>query len=241
LPLTITAAAGTCARNSVPSNDRRGQEDAMRGEGRRVVIWRRGARFLSGALALLVTGGAALLASEAAGWRFLRPALEQRLGAAAGVPVVIGEPFRARLLRSPQISLQRLTVGVSAGLPAPHLLDASHVRLSWRWADLWAASRGDVLRVRELEMASLDLHLVRDAQGRASWQLGAATPARGWQPPLIERVAVHGGNVNVDDRPHALRLRTPIEPLSLHDEVPGSVPRLILTRAAGAAAAHGAP
>ena len=210
-------------------------------EGRHVVRRRRGTLLVSGALAFLVAAAFGVIVGEAAGWRFLRPALEHRLGLAAGVPVVIGEPFRARLLNAPEITVRRLTVGVAAGLPAPHLLEADRVRLAWRWSDLWAASRGDVLRVRELEMASLDLHLVRNATGLASWQLGTAARAASWQPPLLERVAVHGGHVNVDDQPQALRMRTPIEPLSIDDEVPGSVPRLLLTRLAGAAAPRPVP
>jgi uncharacterized protein involved in outer membrane biogenesis len=198
------------------------------------ILWRASWALLSGGL-LLVVG------CEAVGWRFLRPALEHQLGAAAGVSVVIGEPFRARLLGPPELTAQRLTVGVAAGVPAPHLLDADRVRLSWRWSDVWAAVRGEALRMRELEMASLDLHLVRDTQGHASWQLGDVPAGHAWAPPVIERLAVHGGSVNVDDQPRALRMKAPIEPLGPRDEVPETRPRLMLTLATTASAAHDAP
>ena len=38
------------------------------------------------------------------------------------------------------------------------------------------AYRGDPLRVRDLQAASLDVQLERLADGRASWQFGAAKP-----------------------------------------------------------------
>jgi uncharacterized protein involved in outer membrane biogenesis len=198
------------------------------------ILWRASWALLCGGL-LLVVGG------ETVGWRFLRPALEHQLGAAAGVSVVIGEPFRARLLGPPELTAQRLTVGVAAGVPAPHLLDADRVRLSWRWSDVWAAARGEALRMRELEVASLDLHLVRDVQGHASWQLGDVPAGQAWAPPVIERLAVHGGSVNVDDQPRALRMKAPIQPLGPRDEVSETPPRLVLTLATTASAARDAP
>ena len=208
----------------------------------RVVRSRAGATFLRTAWVVWFIALFGVVASETVGWRFLRPALERQLGAAAGVPVVIGEPFRARLLGdAPELTAQRVTVGVAAGLPAPHLLDADQVRLSWRWSDVWAAARGEALRMRELEMAWLDLHLVRDVRGHASWQLGSVPAARSWSPPVIERLAVHSGSVNVDDQPHALRIKSPIEPPGAHDEVPDHRPRLVLTHATTASALRAAP
>ena len=207
----------------------------------RVVRSRAGAILWRVSWALLCGGLLVVVGCEAVGWRFLRPALERHLGAAAGVSVIIGEPFRARLLGPPELTVQRLTVGVAAGVPAPHLLDADRVRLSWRWSDVWAAARGDGLRMRELEMDSLDLHLVRDVQGHASWQLGDAPTGHAWAPPVIERLAVHGGNVNVDDQPRALRMKAPIEPLGPHDEGLQTRPRLVLTLATTASASRSVP
>ena len=95
--------------------------------------------------------------------------------------------------------------------------------------------------MRELEMASLDLHLVRDVQGHASWQLGDVPAGQAWAPPVIERLAVHGGSVNVDDQPRALRMKAPIQPLGPPDEVSETPPRLVLTLATTASAARDAP
>ena len=152
---------------------------------------------------------AALGAAEWAGWPFLRAPLEQRLGRLAAVPVTITAPFRIQLLGSPTLTAARFTVAAAAGTAAPFLLDASDVQLSLRWADMWAAARGRGVRVLGLQADNLNAHLIRNDDGRASWQVGAQPDAAASAPmpaPVIERLSVRRAQVAVDDRPSQLKL-----------------------------------
>src|SRR5688572_5782231 len=154
-------------------------------------------------------GGLAVLGlavGEASGWRVLRAPLQDTLARAAGVPVQSSGRFHARLLWRPRLELEQITVGAAGGLGAPHLLQGRDVALEWRWADLWRWRRGEALRVRVLQAGALDLQLLRNAQGRATWQLGG--PER--QPngadaeragmPRIGLLVVNDGRIVVDDR-----------------------------------------
>lgn len=150
-----------------------------------------------------------LVVAEALGWRFLRAPLESALASALGTEVRIGAPFRARLLRPPGVEIDTLRVGAAAGSGAPFLVDAAGVQLQWRWRDLLALRRGDRLRLRGLEARSLEAHLIRDADGRASWQFSPPDPADARRPlqlPEFGRFAVRDGRLHVDDAASRLQL-----------------------------------
>lgn len=166
----------------------------------------RAALWTAGALALLLLG---LAACEAAGWPFLRGPLQRAMQDAAGVPVTLDGDFQARLLRPAGLRVGHLRVGAAQGVQVPYLLDARDVALDWRWRDIWHWQRGQaVLRLRRLQAAALDAHLVRGADGRASWQLGppgqaaAAPEADDGVPsglPRIGTLLVGQGRIEVDD------------------------------------------
>jgi uncharacterized protein involved in outer membrane biogenesis len=173
-----------------------------RRRGRRRPAW----RWAGAALALLAV---ALVAGEALGWRFLRAPLQSALAAALGVEVRIGAPFRARLLRPPGVEAGALRIGAAAASGAPFLVDAAHVRLLWRWRDAIALRSGERLRVRALEADTLQAHLRRDAEGRASWQFeppDPQAPRRPMQLPEFGLLAVRDGRLHIDDAPSALTL-----------------------------------
>jgi len=118
------------------------------------------------AVALAIGAGV----SEALQWRYLKQPLQAALQRATGLPVQIDGEFRAQLLRGPTLALQRLTVS-SARFPGlEHLVDATDVRLRWRWPDLWRAAFGAPLQLRSLQVATLDAQLIRDVDGHTSWQ-----------------------------------------------------------------------
>jgi uncharacterized protein involved in outer membrane biogenesis len=152
---------------------------------------------------LLVLG---LAAGEASGWRVLRVPLQDALARAAGVPVQSSGHFRARLLWRPRLEVGQITLGAAGGLDAPHLLQGRDVVLEWRWADLWRWRRGEALRVRALQAGALDLQLLRNAEGRATWQLGGTErkpkgdDAERADLPRIGLLVVHDGRIVVDDR-----------------------------------------
>lgn len=165
---------------------------------------------LLGVLALLLIG---VGLGEATGWPLLRASAQRLAERAAGVPVRIGEPFRLRLIVDPSVTAGRLRIGAGDALPLPHLLDGRDVRIAWRWGDLWRAWRGAALRLDALEAGALDLRLVRDAEGRASWHLGQRDKPReaGDGLPRVGRLVLRGGRITVDDAPLDTQLLIAIE------------------------------
>jgi uncharacterized protein involved in outer membrane biogenesis len=177
-------------------------------------------------LAALVAVVLALGAAELSGWRFLQAPLQRALSSAAGVPVQLQGDFRARLLWHPQIEVDHLLIAAANGTAAPHLLDAQHARLEWRWLDIWRWRLGGVLRVEALVVESLDAWLVRDAEGRASWQLGAPQqPAVQPDLPRFGRLELQRGTLLVDDRVTATKLKVEVanaSPTRVHLTAGGS-------------------
>ena len=107
--------------------------------------------------------------------------LQASLQRVTGVPVRLGRRVQRAAAARPAVE------GSTLLLPSPqfpgleHLLDATEVRLRWHWLDLWRAAFGAPLRLHSLEVATLDAQLVRDIEGRTSWQLpgsGAASNCR---------------------------------------------------------------
>ena len=169
---------------------------------------RRAAWWLAGALALPT---AALVAGEVLGWPFLRDALLQQLQRRAGTAVKLDGDFHLRLLWRPTLRVGHLHIGSAPGVDAPFLLDARHVELGWRWADVWRWRRGSApLRVHRLHAQRLEAHLVRASDGRASWWFGAprGDPAQPeWDLPRVGSLRVDNGRVRVEDAPWQTALR----------------------------------
>jgi AsmA family protein len=164
--------------------------------------------------ATAVVAAASAIIAEASGWPFLRGPLQRALERAAGVPVAFGEPqdrFVLKLLGQPRLDVAAMTIGAAAGPAAPHLLSGQDLRLGWRWSDVWQGWRGSApWRVDSLQARTLDVHLLRDAQGRATWQIGktarAAGNDSGAELPRIGRLIVGSGRIVVDDQPLATQL-----------------------------------
>jgi uncharacterized protein involved in outer membrane biogenesis len=148
---------------------------------------------------LLVLGVGAVALAEHRGWPMLRAPLERSLTDAAGVPVRLGGNFRLDLVTGSRIAVQELYVGAADGVEVPHLVNARDVAIDWRWADLWHWWRGTApLTFTGLSAAMLDAHLVRLADGRASWRLGARRPAEraedgGQGIPRVHSLALQRG------------------------------------------------
>lgn len=126
-------------------------------------------RALAGVFAALVL---VVLGCEIAGWPFLRQPLQTTVAGSTGVPVDMQGRFRVHLLWRPQLEVQQLRIAAVDGFQVPYLLDAQGVALAWRWRDLWRWRQGETLRVQKLQARALNAHLVRAADGRATWQLG---------------------------------------------------------------------
>lgn len=149
--------------------------------GRRVALV---ALVVLGALAAIVAAG------EATGWPGLREPVARTLSNAFGVPVVLEGGFRVRFLLSPSVRAERVGIGAASRVPVPHLLQARELHARARWGELWRWRQGHApLRLRVLEAQQIDVHLARLADGRASWQLGAAQRTAGAPPQGAGRAA----------------------------------------------------
>ena len=156
----------------------------------------------------------AVAGAELAGWPFLRQPLQDAMTRGAGVPVVLAGAFRASLIGPPAVQVEHLNVAAAPGPQVPHLLDARQVELRWRWADLWRWRQGEALRLLSLRAALVDAHLVRGADGRATWQIArppaaSASPEQGAAPvlPRFGSLQMDRGLIVVDDRPSDTQLR----------------------------------
>lgn len=173
---------------------------------------------------LVAAGGvlalaAGIAAGEQMGWPFLAGPLERsaarllqrtvRLTADTPPGGAALTPFRVRFLGGLRLSAPQLLIAAPDWSTEPHLLLARDVDLELRYGDLWRASRGETLRIRQLRAASLDAVLERRADGRASWQFGASAapePKAPWPLPLIETLRVPTGQLTVADAPLDLKL-----------------------------------
>jgi AsmA family protein len=135
--------------------------------------------------AFIIAGGfmaalvSALLLCEAWGWPFLRPTLQTAMQERLQVKVELTSPFKLHLLGQPNLSIAQVKVGAPPELGVPYLLLAKDLQLKWRWADLWAR-KGQVgpWPLQALSARALDVHLLRLADGRASWPVSADSKAK---------------------------------------------------------------
>ncbi|MEP7296550.1 MAG: AsmA family protein [Burkholderiales bacterium] len=164
-----------------------------------IVRWR---WFGAAALALLLVGVAV---GEYTGWPFLAAPMQRWLSGALQRSVTLGEgdtpQVRIRLLGHLQITAAAIRIGAPAWSKEPHMLTARDARITLGYADLWRASRGQPLRIRELRAAQIDGAVERLADGRASWQFGDADDAakRPARVPTIDLLQVDAGQLAVRD------------------------------------------
>lgn len=180
--------------------------EAVQGDGARPPRGRRWPWVLAGLACAAVFG---LALGEISGWPFLRAPLQGAMSKALGVPVQLDGRFGARLLWQPHMLIEHIHVGPAGGIPVPHLIDGRDVELAWRWGDLWRWRQGDRLHLRKLAAGVIDAHLVRAADGRASWQLGPQGPlkqALGDEASTLHALPRFGslvlgqGRIEVDDK-----------------------------------------
>jgi len=155
---------------------------------------------------------------ELSGWPFLQTPLQNAMTRTAGVPVTLDGNFRTHLLWNPRLHVDQLQVAPGGGVEVPHLLNARQVKLAWRWGDVWRWRSGKALRLQALEAGTLDAHLVRGKDGRASWQLGTPDAAKA-EPgadaldslPRFGLLRVGAGRIAVDDALSQTRLTVELQ------------------------------
>ncbi|HLL11159.1 MAG TPA: AsmA family protein [Rubrivivax sp.] len=175
---------------------------------------RRALQVTGAGVGLLVLG---VLVGEVSGWPFLRQPLQNAATRAAGVPVVLEGRFRTHLLWRPRMEVEHLNIAPGGNVAVPHLVDARNVELAWGWGDVWRWRQDDeTLYLRRLVAGTIDAHLVRGADRRASWQLGQPKEPKADKTDPLEGVPRFGtlvvkqGVVIVDDAPTDTKLRIDI-------------------------------
>jgi uncharacterized protein involved in outer membrane biogenesis len=151
-----------------------------------------------------------LAAGELAGWPFLRAPLAQQLSKVTGAPVSLEGGFRAHLLIQPGIAVERVTVGSGSAVEVPHLLQAEGFKVRWRWIDLWHSRQGAPLKLKRLEADQIEAHLVRLANGDASWAPARIETDRNASPtelPQIETLVLRKGTIVYRDEPLNINLQ----------------------------------
>lgn len=154
---------------------------------------------LGGALAATVV---AFGLCEALGWPFMAPSIQRWLAQTLDRKVQLADDagaqprIKIRLLGSLRIQAPYLEIGAPAWSKAPHMLRARDAYLKLGYVDLWRAHRGEPLRIRVLQAASVDGNVERLADGRASWQFGpgpVVTAEPSFHAPLFDQLRVRSG------------------------------------------------
>ena len=83
-------------------------------------------------------------------------------------------------------------------------MDATDVRLHWRWWDLWRAAFGAPLHLQSLQVATLDAQLIRDGDGHTSWQQPGS--AEEGALPRFGLLAIEQGHIRWTDAPLATHI-----------------------------------
>lgn len=140
---------------------------------------------------------------EALGWPFMAAPVQRWLAETLDRKVRLSadpalQPrVQIRLLGSLRIHAAHIEIGAPAWSSAPHMLQASDAYMKLGYPDLWRARRGEPLRIRELRAASVDGHVERLADGRASWQFGprraVATAEPEFHTPLFDQLRIRSG------------------------------------------------
>jgi uncharacterized protein involved in outer membrane biogenesis len=169
----------------------------------------------------LIVGGVlvgTVALGELMGWPFLREPLEQQIHSRTGVDIQLDGRFRTRLLVSPMMSVEQITLGAGGGVDVRHLLEANNLAVQWRWGDLWRASQGETLRVKSLQTERIDAHAVRLKNGAASWDIiprnADAPDLPQTEPtplPEIERLVLREGEIEFRDETLEVELNATIQ------------------------------
>ena len=162
--------------------------------------------YLFGGFFMVIVAGVAV--GEYLGWPFLAAPLARELTAKLERRVSFSANENAqnkvsiRFLGGLRLNSPLLKIASPSWSKAPHLLLANDVVLELRYIDIWRAYRDEPLRIKRLQANSLDAHLERFADGRASWQFGKiSTSNNSVAIPTFGRLQVNKGVLSYKDVP----------------------------------------
>ena len=162
--------------------------------------------YLLGGFFMVIVAGVAV--GEYLGWPFLAAPLARELTAKLERRVSFSANENAenkvsiRFLGGLRLNSPLLEIAAPSWSKAPHLLLANDVVLELRYIDMWRAYRDEPLRIKRLQANSLDAHLERFADGRASWQFGKiSTSNNSVAIPTFGSLQVNKGVLSYKDVP----------------------------------------
>lgn len=135
-------------------------------------------------------------------WNSLRPAVARLITAKTGRPASIQGDLKVHLWSwNPSAQLNGLTLKNPNWAEHDVMFSAKQLTVS---LSLGRLLRGQVV-LPQVAVVRPSIDLERDAQGRASWELGnaAGTPRKSAQPakiPVIRRLTIEEGHIRVSDR-----------------------------------------
>ncbi len=156
---------------------------------------------------------------EWAEWPFLRGPLERAAARGAQREITLGQAFGVRFIGGLRFHTDRLVIGPPAPAQQPEmpgmadpLLQAGDIRAAVPYSTLFRLFSGDSenLRVRNLDVGSIDLRLGRDKSGKSNWKLGNGAAKEDAAPPRIpefDRLVVRQGQLALEDAVTQLKLQ----------------------------------
>lgn len=154
---------------------------------------------------------------EVLGWPFVAEPLQRWLSGSLHRRVSFAidgntpASVTVRLLGRVRIEAPLVEIGPPAWSKTAHMVRATDAVLSFHYADLWRAWRGEPLRIHMLEADEFEADIERLADGRASWQFGPVLPrsdreASSFRIPLFDVLKVRGGTLRWRDVAEELRV-----------------------------------
>ena len=140
-----------------------------------------------------------VVVSDLFGWAYLRKPVEKILASKLQREVRIDPPFSLHLRRSIPVRVGGLQIGAPDWSSQPHFAVIEDIEAAVDWGVLV----GRQPRLHRLAVQKADIRAERDAEGRASWSLGAPNkePAESSQPmlPMIESLSIGKADIDVKD------------------------------------------
>jgi uncharacterized protein involved in outer membrane biogenesis len=140
-------------------------------------------------------------------WNLLRPAVARAITAKTGRPAAIKGDLRVHVFSwSPRAEIHGLTLYNPSWATDDTMLSAQDISIT---VSLGRLLRGQLV-ILELAIAEPIVNLERDAQGRASWELGdkSGKPNNDTSPtklPTIRRLLIQDGKLKVEDQIRKLK------------------------------------
>ncbi|MBA3478947.1 MAG: AsmA family protein, partial [Lautropia sp.] len=147
-----------------------------------------------------------VVVSDLFGWAYLRKPVAAILSSQLDRPVEISPPFRINLRRSIPVQVGAIRIAAPQWSRQPHFVDIEGLEADMDWGLLFG--RRPVLH--RLAVVRADIRAERDAEGRASWSMGAEKLAEADAAvvlPVVEQLSLGQVKIEVDDALNELDLQ----------------------------------